>query len=49
MKNAKILLVDDIEANLISLEYLLNDYFEDIDIITANNGEDALKISFSNQ
>ncbi len=48
MKNAKILLVDDIEANLISLEYLLNDYFEDIDIITANNGEDALKISFSN-
>ena len=47
MKNAKILLVDDIAANLISLEYLLHDYFEDIEIILSNNGEDALKISFS--
>jgi diguanylate cyclase (GGDEF)-like protein len=47
MRNAKILLVDDIEANIISLEYLLNDYFDNIDIISTSNGEEALKISFS--
>ena len=47
MNNLKILIVDDIEANIISLEYLLNDYFEDINILKANNGEEALKIAFS--
>jgi len=43
--NIKILIVDDVEANLISLEYLLYDYFKDIDILKAKSGEDALKIS----
>jgi len=47
LNNLKILIVDDIEANIISLEYLLNDYFEDINILKANNGEEALKIAFS--
>jgi len=47
LNNLKILIVDDIEANIISLEYLLNDYFEDIDILKAENGEEALKIAFS--
>jgi len=43
--NVKILIVDDIEANLISLEYLLYDYFKDIIVVKANGGEEALKIS----
>jgi len=47
MKHAKLLIVDDVEANLISLEYLLKDYFEDLDVISVNNGEDALKIAFT--
>jgi len=47
MRNAKILLVDDVEANILSLEYLLSDYFDNLDIISVSNGEDALKISFS--
>lgn len=41
----KILIVDDVEANLISLEYLLYDYFKDITVLKASCGEDALKIS----
>jgi len=49
MKKAKILLVDDIEANLISLEYLLHDYFEDIETLTSLSGEDALKTAFSDE
>jgi len=47
MKHAKLLIVDDVEANIISLEYLLNDYFEDIDIVSVTNGEDALKVAFT--
>ena len=47
MDNINILIVDDIEANLISLEYLLNEYFTNITIYKAYNGEEALKITFS--
>jgi len=43
LENLKILIVDDIPANIISLEYLINEYFNDIDILTALNGEEALK------
>ena len=46
MYKVKILIVDDIPANIISLEYLLNDSFENIDILSASNGEEALKIAF---
>jgi len=46
MNRAKILIVDDIEANLIALEYLLDEYFDNIEIIKANGGEEALKIAF---
>ena len=49
MKNAKILLVDDIEANLISLEYLLHDYFDNIDTLSVLSGEEALKVAFSDE
>jgi len=48
MRNLNILIVDDVEANIISLEYLLNDYFENITIFKAYNGEEALKCVFSN-
>jgi PAS domain S-box-containing protein len=48
MPKLKLLIVDDTQANIISLEYLLNDYFDNIDILTAKNGEDALKIAFAN-
>ena len=49
MDNLKILIVDDIPANIISLEYLLSDYFDDIDILKASNGEEALKIAFKKE
>ena len=47
MDKTKILLVDDVEANLISLEYLLHEYFDNLDIISVGSGEEALKVSFS--
>jgi len=47
LDNLNILIVDDTQANLISLEYLLNDYFNNINIIKASNGEEALKSAFS--
>lgn len=47
MNNPKILIVDDVEANLISLKYLLNEYFENVDVLSASSGEEALKISLS--
>jgi len=43
IKNVRLLIVDDIEANLISLEYLLKEYFKDVEVIKANSGEIALK------
>lgn len=42
--NANILIVDDIEANLISLEYLLREYFDNINVIQAQSGAKALQI-----
>ena len=47
MNNLKILIVDDTPANLISLEYLLDEYFDNISIHKAVNGEEALKIAFT--
>ena len=38
-----VLIVDDIEANLISLEYLLESYFKDIKVIKADCADVALK------
>lgn len=46
MNNIKILVVDDVEANRLSLKYLLEEYFENLSIILANNGEEALRIAF---
>ena len=47
MKNLNILIVDDVEANLISLEYLLDEYFDNLNILKANSGEEALKIIYT--
>ncbi len=49
MNNINILIVDDIEANIISIEYLLNEYFTNITIYKAYNGEEALKTTFTNK
>jgi len=49
LNNLKILIVDDTPANLISLEYLLNEYFDNIDILKAVNGEEALKVAFASK
>ena len=46
MNNITILAVDDVEANRISLQYLIHEYIEHVDLILASNGEDALKISY---
>lgn len=44
---AKVLIVDDIEENLISLEAMLN--FDDIEIHKANSGDAALKMLLKNK
>ena len=43
----KILIVDDVQANIIALEYLLVDSFSNIEILSASSGDEALKIAFS--
>jgi len=47
MKKEKILIVDDKEENLISLEYILNDF--NIEIVRAFSGEEALKCTLKNE
>lgn len=47
MNNPNILIVDDVEANLLSLEYLLKEHCDSVKIFSAKNGEEALKIAFS--
>jgi len=47
MNRLTLLAVDDVEANRISLQYLLEEYFDNINIILASNGEDALKVAFT--
>ncbi len=39
----KILIVDDIEANLISLEYLFGEYFEEVEVLKAQSAQEALQ------
>lgn len=46
MKNITILAVDDVEANRISLQYLINEFIEDVDLVQASSGEEALKITY---
>ena len=45
-KNITVLVVDDVEANRVSLQYLINEYLDNVDLILTSNGEDALKISY---
>jgi len=47
MKKLKILAVDDVLANRISLQYLIEEYCNDIDVILAQSGEEALKLTYS--
>ena len=47
MKNITILAVDDIEANLISLEYLIEEYMDDVNLLLAPSGEEALKLTYT--
>ncbi|NQY53241.1 MAG: hybrid sensor histidine kinase/response regulator [Campylobacteraceae bacterium] len=47
MKNITILAVDDIEANLISLEYLIEEYMNDVNLLLAPSGEEALKLTYT--
>ncbi|AXX92316.1 hypothetical protein CPU12_08880 [Malaciobacter molluscorum LMG 25693] len=49
MKEIKILAVDDIEANRVSLQYLIQEYLENVHLILATNGEDALKITYKEE
>ena len=46
MKRLTILAVDDVLANRISLKYLIEEYCDDIDVILAESGEEALKITY---
>jgi C4-dicarboxylate-specific signal transduction histidine kinase len=47
MRNLTILAVDDVEANRVSLQYLLDEYLENTDLILATCGEEALKITYT--
>ncbi|MCK5111793.1 MAG: hybrid sensor histidine kinase/response regulator [Arcobacteraceae bacterium] len=44
--NTTILVVDDIEANRFSLESLFEEYLENVDILLASSGEEALEIVY---
>lgn len=46
MTNITILAVDDIEANRVSLQYLIDEYMNNVDLVLASSGEEALKISY---
>ncbi len=46
MKNIKVLVVDDIEANRVSLQYLIHEYLNEVDLLLASSGEEALKITY---
>lgn len=48
MKNITVLAVDDIEANRISLQYLIDEYIDNVELLLASSGEDALKITYTN-
>lgn len=48
MNNVKVLVVDDVEANRVSLQYLINEYL-DVDLLLASSGEEALKITYKTE
>ena len=47
MKRLTVLAVDDVLANRISLQYLIEEYCDEIDVILAESGEEALKITYT--
>ncbi|MFA9373992.1 MAG: sensor histidine kinase [Poseidonibacter sp.] len=49
MRNITVLAVDDIEANRVSLQYLIHEYLENIDLVLATSGEEALKITYTQE
>lgn len=48
MKNINVLVVDDVEANRVSLQYLIHEYLDDVELLLASSGEEALKITYKN-
>ena len=44
-----LLAVDDVEANRVSLQYLIEEYCDDIDLILSPSGEDALKQTYTKE
>lgn len=46
MKDIKVLVVDDVEANRVALQYLINEYLDDVELLLAASGEEALKITY---
>ncbi len=49
MKNITILAVDDIEANRVSLQYLIQEYLNNVHLVLASSGEEALKITYKEE
>lgn len=49
MKDIKILVVDDVEANRVSLQYLIHEYLDEVELFLAASGEEALKITYTNE
>lgn len=48
MKNITVLVVDDVEANRVALQYLIHEYLDNVELLLAASGEDALKITYKN-
>ena len=48
-KNIKILAVDDVESNRVSLYYLINEYMHNVELILASSGEEALKVTYKDE
>lgn len=49
MNKLTLLAVDDIEANRISIEYLIDEYCDDIVVILASSGDEALKVAYTQE
>lgn len=48
-RNIKILAVDDVESNRVSLYYLINEYMNNVELILASSGEEALKVTYKEE
>ena len=49
MNDIRVLIVDDVEANRVSLQYLIHEFLEDVELFLASSGEEALKVTYKSE